>query len=68
VELYWDQKKQLQVITGGIGFCAQNQRRLQYGLGRTSVADSAVVTWPDGIKQVIRRPVVNALNHIIESR
>jgi hypothetical protein len=68
VELYWDHKKQLQVISGGIGFCAQNQRRLQYGLGKASVADSAVIRWPNGKKQVILNPDVNAVNQIIESR
>jgi hypothetical protein len=68
VELFWDHKRQLQVITGGIGFCAQNQRRLHYGLGRSSVADSAVVTWPDGTRQLILNPVANAVNHIIEPK
>jgi enediyne biosynthesis protein E4 len=68
VELYWDHKKQLQVITGGIGFCAQNQRRLQYGLGKSSVADSAVIRWPDGTRQVILNPDVNAVNQIIKSK
>jgi len=56
------------VITRGIGFCAQNQRRLHYGLGRSPGADSAVIRWPDGIKQVILNPVVNAVNHIIEPK
>jgi hypothetical protein len=68
VELFWDHIKQLQVVSGGIGFCAQNQRRLQYGLGKASVADSAVIRWPNGIRQVILNPSVNKVNQIIESR
>jgi hypothetical protein len=68
VELYWDHKRQMQVISGGIGFCAQNQRRLQYGLGKTAVADSAVIRWPNGMEQVILNPEVNTVNQIIESR
>jgi enediyne biosynthesis protein E4 len=68
VELFWNKMRQLQVITGGIGFCAQNQRRLQFGMGRALVADSAVVRWPNGIKQVIIHPDVNTVNQIIESK
>lgn len=68
VELFWNKKRQLQVVTGGVGFCAQNQRRLQFGMGRASVADSAVIRWPNGIKQVILNPDVNRVNQIIESK
>jgi enediyne biosynthesis protein E4 len=68
VELFWDHKKQLQVVSGGIGFCAQNQRRLQFGMGKASVADSAVIRWPNGKKQVILNPDVNMVNQIIESK
>jgi enediyne biosynthesis protein E4 len=68
LELYWDNKKQLQVVSGGIGFCAQNQRRLQFGLGTVSVADSAVIRWPNGTKQLIIKPEVNEVNKIIESK
>jgi hypothetical protein len=68
VELFWNNRKQLQVISGGVGFCAQNQRRLQFGMGRATVADSAVIRWPNGIKQVILKPGVNAVNQIIESK
>jgi enediyne biosynthesis protein E4 len=68
VELFWDHKKQLQVISGGIGFCAQNQRRLQFGLGKSFNADSAVIRWPSGIKQVILSPDADAVNQIIESK
>jgi hypothetical protein len=68
LELFWEHNTQIQVISGGIGFCAQNQRRLQFGLGKSAKADSAVIRWPNGIKQVILHPDAVAVNQIIESR
>src|SRR5262249_35522458 len=34
VRLFWNGQQQAQEVTGGSGFCAQNQRRLHFGLGR----------------------------------
>ena len=65
VELYWDSKTQSQVVTGGIGFCSQNQRRVQFGLGKSARVDKAIIIWPGGHKQVIENPAVNRL-HIIK--
>ena len=33
VELHWNGQVQVQEVSGGSGFSAQNQRRLHYGLG-----------------------------------
>ena len=33
VRLFWSGKQQLQEVSGGSGFCSQNQRRLHFGLG-----------------------------------
>ena len=33
VELHWNGRRQVQEVSGGSGFSAQNQRRLHYGLG-----------------------------------
>jgi hypothetical protein len=66
VELYWDSKKQSQVITGGIGFCSQNQRRLHFGLGKSSKVDKAVILWPRGGKQIIENPETGSLHTIKE--
>ncbi len=34
VSVYWDGQEQVQEVSGGSGFCAQNQRRLHFGLGK----------------------------------
>lgn len=61
VELHWGSKTQTQVVTGGIGFCSQNQRRLHFGLGNHSKVDKAVIIWPGGKKQTIENPESNRL-------
>jgi hypothetical protein len=67
IDLYHDNMKQSQVVTGGIGFCSQNQRRLHFGLGRSTGADSAVITWPGGRKQTIADPQVNRILKITQA-
>jgi hypothetical protein len=66
VELYWDSKKQIQAVTGGIGFCSQNQRRIHFGLGQHPKVDKAVIRWPDGKEQIIENPQADKIHHIIE--
>ena len=34
VTLFWNGQQQVQEVSGGSGFCAQNQRRLHFGLGK----------------------------------
>jgi len=68
VELHWDSKIQCQVITGGIGFSSQNQRRLQFGLGKSSSVEKAIIWWPGGKKQVVLNLTVDKLNKITESQ
>ncbi len=68
VELHWDSKIQCQVITGGIGFSSQNQRRLQFGLGKSTNVDEAIIWWPNGHKQVIEHPAADKLNNIKETQ
>ncbi len=34
VTVFWNGQQQLQEVSGGSGFCAQNQRRLHFGLGK----------------------------------
>ena len=36
VEVQWDGQRQVQEVTGGSGFSAQNQRRLHFGLGEAT--------------------------------
>ncbi len=66
VDLIWDHKIQTQVISGGIGFCAQNQRRVHFGLGSASSIDKAVIHWPSGKVQEIYQPQLNHLHQITE--
>lgn len=66
VDLYWNNRLQSQVVTGGIGFSSQNQRRLHFGLGRSAMADSAVITWPGGKRQAVRNLTVNKIIKITE--
>jgi len=56
VRVFWDQREQVQQITGGSGFCAQNQRRLHFGLGIDPRLEKAEIKWPSGKTQVIDHP------------
>lgn len=67
VDLYWNSKSQLQIITGGIGFCSQNQHRVQFGLGKSSIVDKVVISWPDGKQQTIQNPDIDQVIKIRET-
>ncbi len=49
-------REQLRVVTGGSGFCAQNDRRVHFGLGAGGRPDRAVIRWPTGREQVVPSP------------
>jgi hypothetical protein len=53
VRLFWDGQQQVQQVSGGSGFCAQNQRRLHFGLGKTPRLEKAEIRWPSGKLQTI---------------
>ena len=61
VTLYWNGQKQLQQVDGGSGFCAQNQRRLHFGLGKDARIEKAVIRWPSGKTQTVAAPQTGAL-------
>jgi hypothetical protein len=65
VTLYWNGQRQLQEVSGGSGFCAQNQRRLHFGLGRAAQVDRVEIRWPSGKIQNLAVPALNQ-NHKIE--
>ena len=48
VEVQWNGRRQVQEVSGGSGFSAQNQRRLHYGLGSATGVDRVVIRWPSG--------------------
>ncbi len=67
VKLFWDGKQQVQTVMGGSGFCAQNQRRLHFGLGKNPRVERAEIRWPNGKVQTIDKPTVGQVNKIKET-
>jgi hypothetical protein len=53
VALYWNGQQQIQEVSGGSGFAAQNDRRLHFGLGKDPRMEKAVIRWPSGKVQTI---------------
>jgi hypothetical protein len=68
VTLFWNGQKQLQEVSGGSGFAAQNDRRLHFGLGLNPHIEKAVIRWPSGKLQTIDKPVADQLHKIKEPR
>ena len=56
VEVQWNGQRQVQEVSGGSGFSAQNQRRLHYGLGSTAEVGRVMIRWPSGRTETIERP------------
>jgi hypothetical protein len=67
VKLYWDSQEQAQVLTGGIGFSSQNQRRIQFGLGTQDRVDKVEIIWPGGSTQIITLPEPMKVHKILEN-
>jgi len=53
VTLFWNGQRQVQEVSGGSGFCAQNDRRLHFGLGKDPQIEKAVIRWPSGKSQTL---------------
>ncbi len=66
VKLFWNGRRQVQTVSGGSGFCSQNQRRLHFGLGTNANPEKAVIRWPSGKTQTVDHPLANQLNRIKE--
>jgi hypothetical protein len=67
VKLFWDGRQQVQQVSGGSGFCSQNQRRLHFGLGKNPQVDRAEIRWPSGKIEKIDKPTVGQVYKIKES-
>src|ERR1044071_3059828 len=67
VRLFWDGRQQVQQVSGGSGFCSQNQRRLHFGLGKNPQIEKAEIRWPSGKVERIEKPAVGQLYRIKES-
>jgi len=66
VTLFWNGQQQVQEVSGGSGFAAENDRRLHFGLGRNPHIEKAVIRWPSGKVQTIDQPAANQLHKIKE--
>jgi hypothetical protein len=66
VTLFWSGQQQVQEVSGGSGFCAQNQRRLHFGLGKGAVLEKARVRWPSGKIEELARPEANRAHRLKE--
>ncbi len=66
VTVFWNGQQQLQEVSGGSGFSAQNQRRLHFGLGKSAVVEKVIVRWPSGRTQELAHPVPNRVHRIEE--
>jgi hypothetical protein len=68
VEVQWNGRRQVQEVSGGSGFSAQNQRPLHYGLGSATGVDRVVIRWPSGHTQTIDRPGIDRVHRVREPR
>jgi enediyne biosynthesis protein E4 len=66
VRLFWNGMQQVQEVSGGSGFCAQNQRRLHFGLGKAASVDRVEIRWPSGKVQTIQAPAINRIHRLEE--
>jgi hypothetical protein len=68
VELRWGGRTQVQEVSGGSGFSAQNDRRIHFGLGAATRVEEVVIRWPSGRTDTIARPEIDRVIRITESR
>jgi enediyne biosynthesis protein E4 len=66
VTLFWNGQHQVQEVSGGSGFSAQNQRRLHFGLGKDPQIEKAVIRWPSGMIQTLDKPAPDQLHQLKE--
>lgn len=66
VTVFWDGREQIQEVSGGSGFAAQNDRRLHFGLGRDPKIEKILIRWPSGIRQTLANLAADKLYKIKE--
>ncbi|MGO4885551.1 MAG: CRTAC1 family protein [Bryobacteraceae bacterium] len=66
VRVIWNGQEQVQEVSGGSGFCAQNERRLHFGLGKTTGIDRVEIRWPSGKTETIAAPLMNQIHKVVE--
>ena len=60
-------RTQRRVVDGGMGFAAQNDRRLHFGLGHATAVDRVTIHWPSGVTQRVGRLDADQV-HVITER
>jgi hypothetical protein len=66
VTVHWNGQEQVQQVSGGSGFAAQNDRRLHFGLGKNPNIEKVTIRWPSGKIQTLDRVVPDQLNTVEE--
>jgi hypothetical protein len=64
--VFWKGQKQVQEVSGGSGFCAQNDRQLHFGLGETTTVEKIVVRWPSGRTTELSNPAIDTVHKVKE--
>ncbi len=67
VRVRWNGQEQLQEVIAASGYCAENQRRLHFGLGEKAHIERVTIRWPSGREQVLDSPSLNRLHFIKET-
>ena len=68
VEVHTPRGVLVQTMEPAMGFMAQSEKTLTFGLGDDDRVRTVVVRWPDGVRQEIRPPGVNRRIVITEPR
>lgn len=64
--VFWNGQQQVQEVSGGSGFCAQNDRRLHFGLGKNPQIEKVQIRWPSGKIQEINAPEIGKIHKVKE--
>ena len=67
VQVFWNGEVQVQEVSGGSGYAAQNQRLLHFGLGESEAVDSIAIRWPSGQVQMFYALDVRRVHRILEN-
>lgn len=66
VDIHWGGQTQMQEVSGGSGFSAQNERRLHFGLGSSGEVDRVAIRWPSGRMQRLEHLAADMTHRITE--
>jgi enediyne biosynthesis protein E4 len=64
--VFWKGQKQVQEVSGGSGFCAQNDRQLHFGLGASPAVEKVIIRWPSGRTTEMSNPAADRVHKVKE--